>query len=98
MNSAHNVRKLALLSLIVVVACVSGVTATALGQDDVRSASRPEFAEDVPPLLPMSVTKPAATSAPVGGIDERILIAAAYWLLLGGVALRRARRADATPS
>lgn len=88
-------RILALLSVLTALASVSFVSATALGQDDISRAPTPEFAEDVPRLLPMTSTEPAASTARVspGGIDELAVIAAAYWLLLGGVALRRARRA-----
>lgn len=87
-------RILALLSVLVALVSVSVVTASALAQDDVTRAPTPQFAEDVPQLLPMTKQQPAtATSVSRSGIDELAVIAAAYWLLLGGVAARRARRA-----
>ena len=89
-------RILALLSVLVALVSVSFVTATALGQDDISRAPAPEFAEDVPRLMPMTQPKPAAATTPMsrGGIDEVAVIAAAYWLLLAGVAVRRSRRAE----
>jgi hypothetical protein len=88
------VRILALTSLVLALACVFAVTATALGQDDIRTAPTPEFAEDVPPLLPMTTAEPASARTRLSGtgIDELAVVGAAYWLLLGGVALRRYRR------
>ena len=88
-------RILALLSVLAALVSVTVVTATALAQDDVTRAPTPRFAEDVPQLLPMTKQPPAASATSVshGGIDELAVIAAAYWLLLGGVAARRARRA-----
>ena len=88
-------RILALLSVLVAIASVSVVTASALAQDDVTRAPTPEFAEEVPQLLPMTKQQPAAsaTSASRGGVDDLAVIAAAYWLLLGGVTVRRARAA-----
>jgi hypothetical protein len=89
------VRILVVISLVVVLGCAFGATATVFGQDDVRSSSTPAFAEDAPPLLPVTQT-PGATVAnePLrrASSDEPLLIAAFYWLLLGGVALRRAKR------
>jgi hypothetical protein len=88
------VRILALLSVLIALASVSFVTATALGQDDISRAPAPEFAEGVPQLMPMTKPEPAVSTAPLsrGGIDEIAVIAAVYWLLLAGVAVRRARR------
>ena len=88
-------RILALLSVLVALVSVSVVTASALAQDGVAGAPTPQFAEDVPQLLPMTKQQPAASATPVsrGGIDELAVVAAAYWLLLGAVAARRARRA-----
>ena len=88
-------RILALLSVLIALAGVSFVTATAVGQDDVSPAPRSEFAEGVPRLIPMTKPEPAISTAPMArsGIDEVAVIAAAYWLLLGGVALRRSRLA-----
>ena len=115
-------RILALLSLLLTVACVLGMTAAAIGQDDVDTVPTgtvPTVDENVPddeefgrdfedraqpdpeepkqetrPLVPMDPeAQPAGTAAlPRTGTDERVLVAAAYWLLLGGVALRRASR------
>jgi hypothetical protein len=87
------VRILALLTLLIVLASVSVVTASAAGQDD-SSRATPAFGEDVPRLLPMTSVEPAGSATPVSrsGIDELALIGAAYWLLLGGVALRRVAR------
>jgi hypothetical protein len=93
------VRKLLVLSLLVALAGTSFLTATAAARDDISRAPTPEFAEDVPRLLPMTRPDPAATSAPAsrGDLDADALaaIAALYWLVLGGVALRRSRRTGA---
>jgi hypothetical protein len=88
------VRTLALLSVLIALASVTFVTATALGQDEVSHTPTPDFAEGVPRLLPMNQPKPTASATPVssGGIDQLAALAAAYWLLLAGVALRRSRR------
>ena len=77
---------------------VGGVAAPALGQERPKPAPTETPAigpEDFPrlrPIAPVAQATPASTAS--GGIeaDERVLIAATYWLLLGGVALRRARR------
>jgi hypothetical protein len=58
-----------------------------------------EFAESFPALLPMSATKSSDRPASQGlGPDERVLIAATYWLLIGGLALRRVTRTPTGPS
>jgi hypothetical protein len=90
------VRILALLAVLIAVASVSCVTATALGRDDISNPSPPQFGEDVPQLLPMTAAEPATTgpaSVSRSGVHELAVIAAAYWLVLGGVALRRSSRA-----
>lgn len=77
---------------------VGGATAPALGQERAKPAPTETPAigpEDFPPLRPIApVAQSARASTASGGIeaDGRVLIAATYWLLLGGVALRRARR------
>jgi hypothetical protein len=88
------VRILALLSVLIALVGVSVVTATALGQDDVDRAPTPAFGEDVPRLMPMTTHEPSASATSIsrGGIDELAVLGAAYWLLLGAVALRRSRR------
>jgi hypothetical protein len=89
------VRILAVISLVVMLACAFGATATVFAQDDVMSAPTPAFAEDAPPLLPVTQTAGATVgNEPLrrASSDEPLLIAAFYWLLLGGVALRRAQR------
>ena len=87
-------RILALLSVLIALASVSLVTATAFGQDDTRPAPAPEFGAGFPRLMPMTTPEPAASPAKIsrGGIDQLAVAGAAYWLLLGGVALRRSRR------
>ena len=89
-------RILALLSVLIALASVSLVTATAVGQDDKGRAAAPEYGDDVPRLMPMSTPKAATSTASLsrGGIDDIAVIAAIYWLLLAGVALRRTKRRD----
>jgi hypothetical protein len=119
------VRILALVSLLLTVACVLVIAAAAIGQEEVETVptetvpsettptqdedvpdeeefgrefeerAQPDPArpkEEVPPLLPMTpVVRTAASTAtlPRTGGSEPVLIAAAYWLLLGGLTLRR---------
>jgi hypothetical protein len=77
---------------------VAGVAAPALGQERPKPAPTETPAigpEDFPPLRPIApVAQTTQASTASGGIeaDGRVLLAATYWLLLGGVALRRARR------
>lgn len=92
-------RILALLTLV----SAFGLTAPALGQEPAQPVVAAEFADDFPALLPMRATAhddAGSTASGALGPDERALIAAAYWLLLGGVALRRVTRRspdDSTP-
>ena len=80
-----------------------GLTAPALADDRGGPVVAAEFADNFPALLPMDSTPqdtPGATASGALGPDERVLIAATYWLLLGALALRRVtRRAqpDETP-
>ena len=89
-------RILATLALILTVLCLFAVVTTALGQDAPEPPPPPPAApvtEDVPALFPMTTSGTPATSTPPvrsTGIAEPVVIAAAYWLLLGGLALRRA--------
>ena len=89
-------RILAVVSLLLATLCVPGVAASAFGQ----SAPTPTAAEtpaigpeDFPPLQPIApvTTQTASSPSASGGIepDERVLVAATYWLLLAGFALRR---------
>ncbi len=94
-------RILALFSLLVALGCVFGVTATALGQDDVKTPATTTVTADVPPLLPMTVSpQPTASSVSTSAtdFDEPVAIAALYWLLLGGLALLRASHSSSCPA
>ena len=86
-------RILAPLSLILTVLCLFAVVTTALGQEAPGPPPPPApVAEDVPALFPLSAPALPATTAPrvrSTGIAEPAVIAAVYWLLLGGLALRR---------
>ena len=85
-------RILALLSVLIALASVSLVTATAVGQDDQGRAAVPEFGDDFPRLMPMSTPEAATATTTLsrGGIDDIAVIAAIYWLLLAGAAAARA--------
>ena len=86
-------RKLVLLSLFFVLACNSCLTATAAAKADISRAPTPQFSEDAPRLLPMTPVERATGTAPTSGgelpADALAVIAALYWLVLGGIALRR---------
>jgi len=88
------VRILAPLSLILTVLCVFAVVTTALGQEapDPPPPPAAPVAEDVPALFPIGTPALSGTNTPAvrsTGIAEPVVIGAAYWLLLGGLALRR---------
>jgi hypothetical protein len=56
-------------------------------------------ADDFPALRPIAPVAQAAPRSPGsgGGPDERVLIAATYWLVIGGLALRRVTRRTPQP-
>jgi hypothetical protein len=88
------VRILAPLSLVLTVLCVFAVVTTALGQEAPAPHPPPAApaAGDVPALFPISTPALSATNTPPvrsTGIAEPVVIGAVYWLLLGGLALRR---------
>jgi hypothetical protein len=98
------VRILALVSLVLAGICVLGVAATTLGQAEATPPRTETVAlepKDFPPLRPIAPVAQAAPRSPASGgagADERVLIAATYWLLLGGLALRRVTRRAQGPS
>ena len=62
-----------------------------------QPVAAPQFGKSFPALLPVDQTaKPRATSSGSLGPDERVLLAAGYWLLIGALVLRRraTRRVD----
>jgi hypothetical protein len=80
------VRTPAAASLALVLVCLFAAPAAAATTDTPAVA-----AEDFPALRPIAPEPPATTSrtASAGGVDERVLVAAMYWLVIGGLALRR---------
>jgi hypothetical protein len=87
------VRKLLLLSSVFVV----GLAAPASASEPVIA---PEFAASFPALLPVQQTaKPDPAASGALGPDERVLLAATFWLLLAGFAMwRRARQPEHDPT
>jgi len=80
------VRKLSVLSAVFVLALAAPATA----REPSGPVVAPEFANTFPPLLPVQETaraEPAASGTL--GPDERVLLAATFWLLLAGFALWR---------
>ncbi len=79
-------RKLSVLSAVFVLALAAPATA----REPSGPVVAPEFANTFPPLLPVQETARAepATSGALGP-DERVLLAATFWLLLAGFALWR---------
>jgi hypothetical protein len=83
------VRKPLLLSAVLVL----GLTAPAAAQEPSGPVVAAEFGDSFPTLLPMEeATERDSPASGALGPDERVLLAATYWLLLGGLALRRVRR------
>ena len=93
-------RRLALIGVLVAVAGLAGIAVTVVAGDDaeavpaktIASATAPPEAAPAPPLLPMP--RAADTGTPAWPLreassDAPVLIAALYWLLLAGIALRR---------
>ena len=88
-------RILAVLTLV----CALGLSAPAFAQEPAKPVVAAEFAESFPALLPMSPTTGSNATASQGlGLDETALIPATYWLLIGGLALRRVTRRRETPA
>jgi hypothetical protein len=85
-----------LLSAVLVV----GLTAPASAREPSGPVVAAEFAESFPALLPVEET--AKTESPASGAlgaDDRVLLAATFWLLLAGLALWRvAGRAEQDPT
>jgi hypothetical protein len=86
--------------MLLAVAGAVGIAVTAVAGDDaeavpaktIASETAPPEAAPVPPLLPMPAavdTANGATSLQEASSDAPLLIAAIYWLLLAGVAVRR---------
>jgi len=98
------VRTPAVVSLIPVLALVVALPAPALGAEKREPAptDTPALAaEDFPALRPIAPLAQAGrrSSGSTESVDERVLIAATYWLLIGGLALRRVtRRAEEPPT
>ena len=87
------------LLLLLLTAGLLGATAPALGQEPAGPVVAAEFAQTFPALLPMDPAPrehavPAAAASGALGPDERVLVAATYWLLIGMLALRRVTRRD----
>jgi len=90
------VRKLSVLCLLFVL----GVAAPATAREPSGPVLAPEFENSFPALVPVQETA-RAESAPSGalGPDERVLLAATFWLLLAGVAIwRRGRQPEHDPT
>lgn len=85
--------RLAAISLVVIASLSS--PGTALGQEPAASVvAAPEFVNAFPELVPVDSTSPRAPRPHASGalgLNGLALIAALYWLLLGLLALRRAR-------
>jgi hypothetical protein len=84
-------------SLLVIAVLALGPTASASAAAPVVA---PEFADSFPALVPLEATAEDTTASSALGPDERVLLAATFWLLLAGLALWRARRQpeqDPTP-
>ena len=93
-------RILALTLVFLAVAAVVGIAVTAVAGDEaeaipaktIASETAPAEAMPVRPLLPMPTETNAtggATSLRQASSDVPLMIAAIYWLLLAGVAVRR---------
>jgi hypothetical protein len=91
------VRKLLLLPAVLAVA----LPAPASAREPSGPVIAPEFAASFPALLPVQETsKPDPTAPGALGPDERVLLAATFWLLLAGLAISRSGRRpehDPTP-
>ena len=85
--------RLAALSLVLIASL--SLPGTALGQEPAASVvAAPEFVSAFPKLVPVdSAAAPARRPDASGalGLNGLALVAAVYWLLLGALALRRAR-------
>ena len=83
-----------LAALSVVIASLS-LPASAVGQEPPAAVlAAPEFVNAFPKLVPVdSAAPPSPKPHPSGalGLNGLALVAALYWLLLGALALRRAR-------
>lgn len=93
-------RRLAVTVVLLAVLAVIGIAVTAFAGDDaeavpartIASETAPPEAAPAPPLLPMPTavdTAPGGTPLREASSDAPLVIAALYWLLLAGVALRR---------
>lgn len=91
-------RKLFFLSAVVLVV---GLATPASAAEPSGPVVAPEFAASFPALLPVQETaKPDPTTSGALGPDERVLLAATFWLLLAGLAISRSGRQpehDPTP-
>ena len=80
---------------------VVGLAAPASAGEPSGPVVAPEFANSFPALLPVQETAKADPPASGAlGPDERVLLAATFWLLLAGLAISRAGRRpehDPTP-
>lgn len=89
-------RKLSVLSLVFVLGAVAPATA----RERSGPVLAPEFENSFPSLVPVQETT-KAESAPSGalGPDERVLLAATFWLLLASLAIwRRGRQPEHDPT
>ena len=86
-------RKLLLLSSVFVVGLVAPANAS-------EPVIAPEFANSFPALLPIEqAAKPEPAASGALGPDERVLLAATFWLLLAGFAMwRRGRQPEHDPT
>jgi hypothetical protein len=90
------VRKLSVLSTVFVL----GLAAPAAAREPSGPVVAPEFAESFPALLPVQATaKTESAASGALGPDERVMLAATYWLVIAAFALRRvARRPEHDPT
>ena len=90
-------RKLLLLSAVLLVV---GPAAPASAAESSGPVVAPGFAASFPALLPVQETaKPDPTASGALGPDERVLLAATFWLLLAGLAIsRRGRQPEQDPT
>ena len=89
-------RKLSVLSLVLFLGAVAPATA----REPSGPVLAPEFENSFPSLVPVQETT-KAESAPSGalGPDERVLLAATFWLLLASLAIwRRGRQPEHDPT
>ena len=94
-------RILALTLVLLAVVGLVGIAVTAIAGDEaeavpaktIASETTPSEAMPVRPLLPMPASVDTAASAPLreASSDAPLVMAALYWLLLGGIAVRRVR-------